>query len=122
MYNVTIQHTIHQFKKARSEIINIGPDDEFVTINELSNTISNLLAFNTKPIFKKGRPQEVFLANCSADKARKMFNYKTKYSLKQGLQEMITYIKNRGVRPFKYHLDLEIINEITPETWKNKLF
>ena len=51
-----------------------------------------------------------------------MFNYKTKYSLKQGLQEMITYIKNRGVRPFKYHLDLEIINEITPETWKNKLF
>ena len=109
-------------KKARSEIINIGPDDEFVTINELSNTISNLLAFNTKPIFKKGRPQEVFLANCSADKARKMFNYKTKYSLKQGLQEMITYIKNRGVRPFKYHLDLEIINEITPETWKNKLF
>ena len=40
-------------KKARSEIINIGPDDEFVTINELSNTISNLLAFNTKPILKK---------------------------------------------------------------------
>ena len=109
-------------KKARSEIINIGPDDEFVTINELANTISNLLAFNTKPIYKKGRPQEVFLANCSADKARKMFNYKTKYSLKQGLEEMITYIKNRGVRPFKYHLDLEIINEITPETWKNKLF
>ena len=109
-------------RKARSEIINIGPDDEFVTINELANTISNLLTFNINPIYKKGRPQEVFLANCSADKARKMFNYKTKYSLKQGLKEMIAYIKNRGVRPFKYHLDLEIINEFTPETWKNKLF
>ena len=109
-------------KKAKSEIINIGPDEEFVTINELANAISNLLAFNCNPVYKKGRPQEVFLANCSANKARKMFNYKTKYSLKQGLEEMIAYIKNRGVRPFKYHLDLEIINEITPETCKNKLF
>ena len=106
----------------KSEIINIGPDEEFITINELASTISNLLAFNSNPIYKKSRPQEVFLANCSAKKARKMFNYKTKYTLKQGLKEMIDYIKKRGVKPFRYHLDLEIINELTPETWKNKLF
>ena len=31
-------------KKAKSQIINIGPDEEFVTINELANTIANLLA------------------------------------------------------------------------------
>ena len=109
-------------KKAISEVINIGPDDEFVTINELATTIANLLKFNLNPVYKKGRPQEVFLANCSANKARKIFNYKTKYSLKEGLIEMIDYIKNRGTRPFKYHLDLEIINEFTPETWKKKLF
>ena len=35
---------------------------------------------------------------------------------------MIDYIKKRGVKPFRYHLDLEIINDLTPETWKNKLF
>ena len=109
-------------KKAKSEIINIGPDEEFITINELASTISNLLAFNSNPIYKKGRPQEVLLANCSAKKARKMFNYKTKYTLEQGLKEMIDYIKKRGVKPFRYHLDLEIINDLTPETWKNKLF
>ena len=109
-------------KKAISEIFNIGPDDEFITINELATTIANLLKFNLNPVYKKGRPQEVFLANCSANKARKLFNYKTQCSLKNGLNEMINYIKDSGSRPFKYHLDLEIVNKLTPDTWKNKIF
>ena len=109
-------------QKAKGEIINIGPDDEFITINELANLVGNLLTFNVNPIYKKGRPKEVFLANCSANKARKLFNYKPQCTLKDGLKKMIEYIKQRGPRPFKYHLDLEIINELTPDTWKNKLF
>ena len=109
-------------QKAKGQIINIGPDDEFITINELANLIGNLLTFNVNPIYKKGRPKEVFLANCSANKARKLFNYKPQCTLKDGLKKMIEYIKQRGPRPFKYHLDLEIINELTPDTWKNKLF
>ena len=109
-------------KKANKKIINIGPDEEFVSINDLANLIGNLLTFNVNPIYKKGRPQEVFLANCSANRARKLFNYKTKCSLKNGLREMIEYIKKRGPRPFKYHLDLEIVNKKTPDTWKNKIF
>ena len=109
-------------QKAKGEIINIGPDDEFITINELANLVGNLLTFNVNPIYKKERPKEVFLANCSANKARKLFNYKPQCTLKDGLKKMIEYIKQRGPRPFKYHLDLEIINELTPDTWKNKLF
>ena len=109
-------------QKAKGQIINIGPDDEFITINELANLVGNLLTFNVNPIYKKGRPKEVFLANCSANKARKLFNYKPQCTLKDGLKKMIEYIKQRGPRPFKYHLDLEIINELTPDTWKNKLF
>lgn len=105
-----------------SEIFNIGPDEEFVSINELAQTIAELIGFDLNPIYVKGRPQEVFLANCSADKIRERFGYNTKYSLKEGLKEMIDYIDNRGVRPFSYHLDLEIINDLTPVTWKNKLF
>jgi UDP-glucose 4-epimerase len=104
------------------EIINIGPDDEFVTINKLAETIANILNFDLKPQYMKGRPQEVYLANCSADKARKLLNYKTDVSLENGLMSIIDYIKTRGVKPFKYHLDLEISNEKTPITWKNKLF
>lgn len=108
--------------KAIGELINIGPDDEFITINNLAKTIADIIGFNLDPIFKKGRPQEVILANCSADKARKLFGYETKVKLKDGLISMIEYIKKRGHKPFKYHIDLEIINDLTPETWKNKLF
>lgn len=105
----------------QGEIINIGPDEEFVTINELSKTIAELMNFDLKPVYMPGRPQEVKLATCSADKARKLLGYKTKYPLKQGLKEMVDWIKKRGAKPFKYHIDLEIVNDKTPKTWKDKL-
>lgn len=104
------------------ETINIGPDDEFITIKELSKTIADLLDFPLNPIFMVGRPQEVRLATCCADKARYLLDYKTSTTLIDGLKEMIFYIKKRGVKPFRYHLDLEIISDITPKTWKDKLF
>jgi UDP-glucose 4-epimerase len=104
------------------ETINIGPDEEFVTINKLAETIADLLNFDLKPTYMPGRPQEVKLATCSADKARRLLGYKTRYTLKEGLQEMIDYIKTRGTKPFSYHLPIEIINEKTPKTWKDRLF
>lgn len=104
------------------EIVNIGPDEEFVTINHLAKTIAKLLDFDLKPTYMPGRPQEVKLATCSANKARKLLGYETKYTLEQGLSEMIAYIKQRGVKPFTYHLPLEIISDKTPKTWSQKLF
>jgi len=108
--------------KIVGEVINIGPDEEFVTINELAQTIAKLLKFKLKPIYVPDRPQEVKLANCSADKVRRLLGYKTEYTLEEGLKEMIKYIKTRGPKPFKYHLDIEIINKKTPKTWRNRLF
>lgn len=108
--------------RVNGEIINIGPDGEFVTINELAKILAKLLEFDLDATYMPGRPQEVFLANCSADKARKMLDYNPNVSLEDGLSEMIEYIKRRGTKPFKYHIDLEIINDLTPKTWKNKLF
>ena len=104
------------------QIVNIGPDEEFITINELAQTIAELIGFDLHPVHKKGRPQEVKLATCSADKARRLLDYNTKTTLKEGLAQMIDYIKKRGPKRFRYHLALEIVNEKTPETWKNKLF
>lgn len=108
--------------KVVGETINIGPDEEFITINQLAKTIAKLLKFRLKPIYVAERPQEVKLANCSADKARRLLGYKTEYTLEEGLREMIKYIKERGPKPFKYHLDIEIINKKTPKTWKDRLF
>jgi UDP-glucose 4-epimerase len=104
------------------ESFNIGPDEEFVTINQLAETIADLLNFKLDPVYMKGRPQEVHLANCSAEKIRTRFGYRTKYTLKQGLQEMVEWIRTRGAKPFKYHLDLEIVSDLTPKTWKDRVF
>jgi len=109
-------------KNVVGEIINIGPDEEFVTINQLANTIAELIDFKLKPIYMPGRPQEVKYATCSADKARKLLGYETRYTLKQGLSEMINYIKQKGTKKFKYHLDVEIINDKTPKTWTKRMF
>ncbi len=104
------------------EIVNIGPDEEFVTINELAKTLARLLDFKLEPVYMPGRPQEVKLATCSADKARRLLGYHTEYTLERGLQEMIDYIRQKGTKKFRYHLDLEIVNDKTPKTWKNRMF
>ncbi len=104
------------------EVINIGPDEEFVSINELAETIADLLGFQLDPIYVPGRPQEVKLATCCADKARKLLGYKTRYTLRCGLEEMINYIVQRGPKKFRYHLDVEINNKKTPQTWTKRMF
>ena len=109
-------------KEVVGEVVNIGPDEEFISINQLADKLANQLRFNLNPQFVKGRPQEVLHATCSADKARKILGYKTKTSLDNGLEKMISFIKKRGTKKFRYHLDLEIINELTPKTWKDRLF
>lgn len=109
-------------KKVLGQTINIGPDEEFITINELAEKIANQLKVNLNPRYMRGRPQEVLEATCSADKARKLLNYKTKTSLDDGISKMIEYIKDKGAKKFRYHLDIEIINSKTPDTWKKKIF
>jgi len=104
-------------KNLNREIINIGPDEEFVTINKVSEICSNITGSNLAPIYKKDRPREVKHATCSADKARKLLNYNTSTDLYTGIKETFEYIKKRGTRPFNYHINIEIKNELTPETW-----
>tara|TARA_B110000914_G_C15287164_1_gene364887 strand:- start:331 stop:672 length:342 start_codon:yes stop_codon:yes gene_type:complete len=102
------------------QIINIGPDEEFVTINKIAEICSNITGVNLPPIYKPGRPKEVKHATCSADKARKLLNYKTTTSLEAGIIKTFEYIKNRGTKPFDYNIEIEIKNELTPTTWINK--
>ena len=107
---------------AAGETVNIGPDEEFITINCLAKTLAELLDFKLDPVYMPGRPQEVRLATCSAHKARRLLGYETSYTLKEGLSEMIAYIRERGTKPFTYHLPIEILSEKTPKTWSDRLF
>ena len=106
----------------KSEIVNIGPDEDIITINELYEKISNKLKFNRGAVSQEARPNEVKFANCSSDKARNILKYKTSVNLDQSLDKLIKFIKKRGPKSFEYNYKLEIINEKTPETWTKKIF
>ena len=108
--------------KIVSEVVNIGPDEEYITINDLYHLLSNKLQFNLAPIYLKDRPNEVKEATCSSDKARKILGYKTKVKLSESLDKLINYIQKIGPKKFEYIYPLEIDNEKTPLSWKEKLF
>ena len=52
---------------------------------------------------------------------KKLLGYKTNFNLKESIQKTYEYIKNKGPKKFEYHIDLEINNKLTPNTWKKKL-
>jgi UDP-glucose 4-epimerase len=106
---------------AHGRTINIGPDEEFITINELAYKLSIILDFKLESIYMLGRPQEVFHANCSANLARELLNYKTTTSLDSGLVELVNWIKSKGAKEFNYHLPLEFVTDKTPKTWTDRL-
>ena len=80
-----------------------------------------IIDFDLKPIYVKDRPNEVKLAMCSSDKARKLLGYKTKTKLKDGLIKMVEDIKRRGPKEFRYNTIIEINNDNTPDTWKSEM-
>lgn len=108
--------------KIKSETVNIGPDENVITINELFEIIANKLKFNENPVYFKDRPNEVKYAACSSNKARKLLNYATTVTLEDSLDTVISFIKEKGSKNFKYGYKLEIDNENTPETWRSKIF
>ena len=41
-------------------------------------------------------------------------------SSNSGIKKTFEYIQKRGTKPFDYNIKIEINNELTPDTWKNK--
>lgn len=109
-------------KNIKGEIVNIGPEGNYITINDLFKIISNKLKFNKEAEYFPDRPREVKYSNCSQEKAEKLLGYKNNYTLDESIDEIIKYIKKRGTRKFLYNYDVEINNEYTPKTWKDKIF
>ncbi len=109
--------------EAVGQIINIGPDSEVVTVLEVARMIAEIIGVPFDPIFTAGRPREVKIAHCSADKARRLLGFEPKVSLADGLEASIDWIKSRGPRPFSYHsLAIEIESPQLPETWNKRIF
>jgi len=104
-----------------SETVNIGPDEGTITINELAELVAGECGFQGDPIYIADRPREVKHATCSADKARALLGYKTTVGVEQAIKETVAWIREQGPCEFDYSFPLEIINEKTPATWKDRL-
>ena len=87
-------------KKIVSQIVNIGPDEESITINELYKILVNKLKFNEPAKYVEDRPNEVKNATCSSDKARKILNYKTTVTLDESIDKVIEFIKKKVPKEF----------------------
>jgi UDP-glucose 4-epimerase len=104
------------------QVINIGPDEEPITINQLYWLIAGETGYLGSPLYLPGRPREVKVALCSSKKARRLLGYQTKTPLRAGLEKMCAAMRAKGTRSFQYHLPLEIVTDAIPRTWLDRLF
>jgi len=102
------------------DIFNIGSDLE-ITVNELKDLV--LSEFTEYPIPKiihlPDRPQEVKLAWCSHEKAKRILDFKESIGLKEGIKRMAKWAKQKGPQEWRYDT-LALVNEKTPSIWKEK--
>jgi len=103
---------------AKGEIVNVGPDSGAVTILELAEMIAEIVGLRCNPMFLPDRPREVKRAVCSSDKARRLFGFEQRTTLGEGLEKLVSYITERGPKPFSYHVPIEIKSALLPATWR----
>ena len=103
------------------EVVNVGSDADNVTVRQLAELIADLVGVPFDPVYVEARPCEVRSASCCADKARRLLGYRERWSLRDGLAEMVDWIRASGPREFSYYLPIEILTERTPATWTRQL-
>ncbi len=106
--------------KADGEIINIGPDSNEITINELLTICEEVTGIKAERIYLPPRPvtDTVKEAYCSSDKARELLDYKPTQDIRQCIQEMSDAMEPKE---FSYSFPIEIMSDKLPKTWRDKL-
>jgi len=101
------------------QVFNIGPDDNEVSIKELADIVYEHTDSPHTGYYEyyPDRPAEVKNAWCSSIKIKREFNYNTTKTLEQTINDMVWWVKERGTKPFEYHLELEFVKDNTPKTW-----
>lgn len=99
------------------EVFNIGPDEEVVRLDELARMVMEAAGIRGELCYMAARPAEVATADCSADKARKLLGYRTTQTLRATIDELVCWIRSRGIQPFDYHEPIEIVDHRVPRAW-----
>lgn len=105
---------------ADSEIVNIGPDGNEITINELLEICEEVTDKKAERVYLPPRPvtDTVKEAYCSSDKARRLLGYAPQQDLMECIREMS---EQMVPKPFNYAFPIEIDSEKCPRTWREKL-
>ena len=109
-------------EKVKNQVVNIGPDEESISFNELIQLLNQIMKKDLKPKHLPLRPQEVKIALCRADKARKLLNYKQIISLREAVEKFVEWIKQQGPTRFSCHQNPEInFSGYYDAAWKKKI-
>lgn len=96
------------FRNADNQICNISSNLN-ISVNELLDTICNLMKIEDKRIYKEERPGDVIHRYLSNDKAKKHLNWQPKCSLLKGLVETVSFfIKNKEILQLNYEISSRI--------------
>lgn len=81
---------IYETKETRGKGINIGRGEE-TSINELLHTIAKIMGYEGEVVYDKPRPADVRRHLADITLAKKLIDFKPKFSLQQGLRETVAW-------------------------------
>ena len=104
--------------QAMNQVFNIGADTPY-TVNALAKIVDLAMGGNGEVKYLDTR-NEVQHAFSSHERLEKVFGYKAKMSLEEGIGKMAKWAKAVGAKRSKLFGDIEIMKNL-PKSWKDEL-
>ena len=104
-------------RKAYNEVFNIGADS-ICTVCDLAQLVIDLMGSEAKVTHLPER-KEVKHAYSDHSKVKRIFSYKPKYTLSEGLERMAKWALKKGVKKSKPFKNIEIPKNL-PLIWRDK--
>jgi UDP-glucose 4-epimerase len=105
-------------KRACAQIINVGTD-EATTINDACNLVLKTMGVKMEPLHVPQRPGEVKDAYSTVEKSVRLLDYRTRHTMREGVEKMVKWAKAVGPQEPSYTLPLEITKK-APQIWVDK--
>ncbi len=87
--------------------LNIG-GSEVWTVKQLAEAIISAFGMKQKPQLVEARKTDVKAAYCDTAKARELIGYKARMPVTDGLQKTVAWVRQQGVKEFRYMKEREI--------------
>ncbi|HUI92921.1 MAG TPA: NAD-dependent epimerase/dehydratase family protein [Chitinivibrionales bacterium] len=109
-----IAHSVFEIK-AYNQVFNLGADKEY-SVNYLARAVLNAMAANNEIQYLPAR-KEVANAFSLHDKVKRVFGYKPKVNLEEGICRMAEWAKKVGAKKSKEFSNIEVTRNL-PDSWR----